>query len=173
MRWTRRRATTLTLTVGLAWVLCGLVDTYAQSLTVWRTYMDAGYDAQQHTQYVKAERLYQLALQEAEEFGPHHLNVADSLTKLGELYRMQAQYAKAEPRLRRALQIREKALGRDHPTVALSLSKLGELYRLQGRYAEAESILERALSIRQKVLGLDHADVAASFMTLARLYENQ
>ena len=34
---------------------------------------------------------------------------------------------------RRALEIREKALGPEHPSVATSLNNLAELYRAQGR----------------------------------------
>jgi tetratricopeptide (TPR) repeat protein len=58
--------------------------------------------------------------------------------------------------VRRALAIREKALGPDHPEVAESLNNLANVYRGRGRFAEAEPLLERALPIREKSLGRGH-----------------
>ena len=60
------------------------------------------------------------------------------MNNLAELYRAQGKYAEAEPLYKRALGIREKALGPDHPDVATGLNNLAELYRVQGKYAEAE-----------------------------------
>ena len=62
--------------------------------------------------------------------------------------------------IKRALAIREKALGPDHPDVAVSLNNLAGLYAYQGRYADAEPLFKRALAIREKALGPDHPDVA-------------
>src|SRR5262249_18473979 len=56
-----------------------------------------------------------------------------------------AQYAEAEPLCKRALDIREKALGPEHPDTANSLNNLAALYYSQGRYAEAEPLYRRAL----------------------------
>ena len=47
-------------------------------------------------------------------------DVATSLTNLANLYRVQGQYARAEPLHTRALAIREQALGHDDPVVASS-----------------------------------------------------
>jgi tetratricopeptide (TPR) repeat protein len=89
-----------------------------------------------------------------------------------ELYQA-GKYAEAEPLYKRALEIREKALGPDHPDVAQSLNGLAELYRAQGRYAEAEPLFKRALAIFEKALGPDHPDVAQSLNGLAELYRAQ
>ena len=48
------------------------------------------------------------------------------------LYRTQGEYAEAEPLYRRALAIREKALGPEHPDTAHGLNNLAELYDTQG-----------------------------------------
>src|SRR5260370_773531 len=85
----------------------------------------------------------------------------------------QDRYADAEPLFKRALAIREKALGTNHPLVATSLNNLAELYRAQGRYAEAETLYQRALAVREKALGLDHPNVAQSLNNLAELYREQ
>ncbi len=52
-----------------------------------------------------------------------------SLNNLADLYQKQGRYADAEPLYKRALAIREKALGPNHPDVASSLNNLAELYR--------------------------------------------
>lgn len=65
-------------------------------------------------------------------------------------------YAKAEPLLRRALAIREKALGPDHPDTATSLNNLALLYQYVGDYAKAEPLLQRALAIYRKRCGASH-----------------
>jgi tetratricopeptide (TPR) repeat protein len=82
-------------------------------------------------------------------------------------------YAEAVPLARRALAIREKALGPDHPAVGGALNNVAELYRAQGRYAEAEPLYKRTASIFEKALGADHPDVGTSLNNLAELYRAQ
>ena len=79
-------------------------------------------------------------------------------------------YAKAEPLYKRALAIREKALGPDHPDTAQSLNNLALLYDSMGDYAKAEPLYKRALAIREKALGPEHPDTAQSLNNLAKLY---
>src|SRR5271157_1671209 len=78
-------------------------------------------------------------------------------------------YAGAEPLLRRALAMVEKALGPDHPYVAACLNNLAELLRAKGDYAGAEPLYRRALAIDEKTLGPDHPDVARDLNNLAAL----
>ena len=49
-------------------------------------------------------------------------------------------YDDAEPLHKRALEIREKALGPVHPDVASSLNNLASLYKDQGKYEDAEPL---------------------------------
>ena len=65
----------------------------------------------------------------------------------------QGKYADAEALYKRALAIREKALGANHPDVARTLDNLAIVYWAQGKYAEAEGLYKRALAIREKALG--------------------
>ena len=58
----------------------------------------------------------------------------------------EGRYADSDPLYKRALAIREKALGPDHPDVAQSLNNLADLYRAQGRHADAEPLYKRALA---------------------------
>src|ERR1700730_17511119 len=77
---------------------------------------------------------------------------AERLTKqAGSLYQ-QGQYAQAEPLIRQALAIREKALVPDHPAVAESLNNLALLSKQLGRYGEAEALFRRSVAIRENAL---------------------
>jgi tetratricopeptide (TPR) repeat protein len=74
--------------------------------------------------------------------------VATDLNNLAVLYQAQGQYAQAEPLCKRALAMREKALGTDHPNVAQSLENLAALYKATNRAKEAEALKKRAEAIR-------------------------
>ncbi len=90
--------------------------------------MRAGVAAHQQGNYADAVNQFSVALQEAENFGPEHPDVAASLNNLAVLYRDQGKYTEAEPLYQRALAIWEKALGPEHPNVATSLNNLASLY---------------------------------------------
>jgi len=77
------------------------------------------------------------------------------------------EYAKAEPLLRQALEIRKKALGEQHPAYATSLNNLALLYRNMGEYAKAEPLFRQALELKKKALGEQHPDYATSLNTTA------
>ena len=59
-------------------------------------------------------------------------------------------YAEAEPLYKRALAIREKALGLEHPDVARRLENTSALPRKTGRSDEAAALEARAKAIRAK-----------------------
>ena len=79
--------------------------------------------------------------------------LAATLNNLAERYKEEGRYADAEPLYKRALAIREKALGPDHPDVAQSLNNLADLYTAQGRYTDAEPLYKRALASTPKQKG--------------------
>jgi len=103
--------------------------------------------------------------------GPHHPDVAISLTNLAMLYYEKGEYCKAEPLFKRSFAVNEKALGTDNPCVAISLNNLEGLHFLQGDYSKAEFLFNRSLAIREKALRPDHPDVANSLNSLAVLYK--
>ena len=78
-------------------------------------------------------------------------------------------YPEAEVSFRRALALREAALGRDHPDVASSLASIGSALASQNRLDEAEKLQLRALGLRRAAFGEDHPMVARSLNNLARL----
>jgi tetratricopeptide (TPR) repeat protein len=67
-------------------------------------------------------------------------NLATGLGNLALLYQTMGAYAKAEPLYQQALQIRQKALGRQDPDAATSLDQLAGLYCEMGAYTRAESL---------------------------------
>ena len=72
--------------------------------------------------------------------------LAATLNNQAERYKEEGRYADAKPLYKRALAIRQEALGPDHPDVAQSLNNLADLYSAQGRHADAEPLYKRALA---------------------------
>jgi tetratricopeptide (TPR) repeat protein len=91
--------------------------------------------------------------------GNDHPAVADSLTKLADLYCREKLFSKMESPLIEALRIRESVFGPEHSSVATELKNIAQLYFVQERYALAEPIFERAIAIRAKNLGPSHPKV--------------
>jgi Tetratricopeptide repeat len=63
--------------------------------------------------------------------------------------------------LRRALAIREKALGPDHELVAITAGNLATFLSSQGAHAEAEALCQRSLRILKARLGERHPQFVA------------
>ena len=110
--------------------------------TAWEKYNGAGMAAYAHGRHAEAEKHWKAALKEAEKFGERDPRLATSLNNLGLLQSGQGRYTEAEPLFRRALAIREKALGPEHREVAQSLNNLAALYQAQGNHAEGEPLLQ-------------------------------
>ncbi|KAJ6014714.1 TPR-like protein [Penicillium herquei] len=93
--------------------------------------------------------------------------------KVGWAYRQLGKYDDAEVMCRRALQAREKILGKEHPDTLISINDLGLVLERQGRYEEAEAIHQCALQAREKILGQEHPDTLISINDLAIVLERQ
>ena len=63
----------------------------------------------------------------------------------------EGKYAEALPLAKRALEIREKALGSNHQSVALALNNLGAVYLSEKLYDQAEQVYKRSLAIYKKL----------------------
>jgi tetratricopeptide (TPR) repeat protein len=86
-------------------------------------------------------------------FGTDHPGYAVALNKLAIVFLAEGKYSEAEGLFKRALAIREKALGANHSDVGQTLNNLALVYQDQGKYEDAEGLLKRALVIREKALG--------------------
>lgn len=87
---------------------------------------------------------------------PFSIEVADTLTRLADLFFIDANYLEAEALYWRALEIRQRVLGEAHEDTATSLKNLAELYEIQDRYAEAERFYQWSASARKKSLLVKH-----------------
>jgi tetratricopeptide (TPR) repeat protein len=103
--------------------------------------------------------------------GADHPAVADSLTKLAELYCKAKMYDQMEPPLVEALRVREVIYGPEHPNICSELKNLAQLYVTQEKYAMAEPLFKRAIAIRENALGASHpkvVDMEAQYAKLLR-----
>ncbi|MCG8454950.1 MAG: tetratricopeptide repeat protein [Holophagales bacterium] len=105
-------------------------------------------------------------------FGPHHVEVAESLDELGDVRYKTGRYEEAEALFRRSLAIRRKELGESHPEVADALAGLGTTLTRSGDLETAEEVLRQALTIRRDAYGQEHRDIALSLGSLASLLMN-
>jgi CHAT domain-containing protein/tetratricopeptide (TPR) repeat protein len=116
----------------------------------------------------EAEALYHRAFEiEEKNHGNPNLDpnlLPEAVSGLGLVYFSMGRYAEAETLLKRALAMREAALGRDDNFVAVHLTNLGALYLRVGRHSDAASLLERAEAIELKSFGRDQrAQFAGSY----------
>jgi len=95
------------------------------------------------------------------------------LTEEALLLIKQAQYSQAEQLYKRALEIREKALGPVHLDIAETLENLAKLYGLQSQLSLAESHFKRSLVIRENVLGSEHPSLVWPLAYLAQVHRLQ
>jgi TonB family protein len=79
----------------------------------------------------------------------------------------EGKYDEAIPLARRALELREKALGPDHKDLVPLLANLGELFRSKRKYSDAESYFARALKVNEKAFGKDDLSTAQLLEKLA------
>jgi len=86
---------------------------------------------------------------------------------LGDIYWDLGDLAEAEPMHRKALQIRERVLGREHADVARSMHRLGRVLWRRGQLAEAESIAEEGVAIQRRMLGNQSLELAMSLNDLS------
>ncbi|MBI3948720.1 MAG: tetratricopeptide repeat protein [Armatimonadetes bacterium] len=96
---------------------------------------------------------------------------ATLMNDLGLLLHARAQYAEAEPLMRRALAINEESFGPEHPNVAIRLNNLAALLQATNRLAEAEPLMRRALAIEEGSFGPEHPNVAIHLNNLAQLLQ--
>ncbi len=106
-------------------------------------------------------------------WGRNHPEVASSLTHLGEVQSLRADYTAAETNLRDALTVRRELFGESSVQVADTLSLLAEVLAQKGEYLQAEPLVRESLQIRQKRYGKTHADVARSMEQLGMNYRSR
>ena len=98
--------------------------------------------------------------------GPASAETADSLNRLGNIYRRFGRLVDAEPMLVRALQWRQSNGPVDHD-LADSYNNVGLLQNDLGRYVQAEQTLRRSIELHRQVGGPDTEQVTAPLHNLS------
>ncbi|NOT02579.1 MAG: tetratricopeptide repeat protein, partial [Phycisphaerales bacterium] len=96
---------------------------------------------------------------------------ATLLSNLAQLLKATNRLADAEPLIRRALDIDEKAHGPNHPNVATALNNLAQLLKATNRLADAEPLMRRVVEIFETSYGNNHPNVATALNNLAQLLQ--
>jgi tetratricopeptide (TPR) repeat protein len=100
-----------------------------------------------------------------------HADASWLLNQVGQRLDDLAEWARAEPLMRRALKIDEASYGPDHPDVAIELNNLAQLLQETNRLSEAEPLMRRALKIDEDSYGANDPEVAIDLNNLALLLE--
>ena len=129
------------------------------------TTIESGTRALQEQQYDKAESLFKLALQDAQQ-SPDELMVATCLDNLAEVSFQQGYFEKAQPNFEKALEIRRKRLPAGHEDIVASLNNLSAVYFFQGKYRLAKPLCEQLIATYEVVLGKEHPEVATCLINL-------
>ena len=119
-------------------------------------------DAVERGEYDYAEGILLDALPRAEMLEKPDRRLASVLYQLGEVYRRQHDFTKAEPYFWRALPIWAQSVGAEHPEMARRLTGLARLYQAKHEYQKAEPLVKQALKIREKAFGMDHPGILPS-----------
>ena len=98
-----------------------------------------------------------------------HPEVATVLHNLGGLAHSVGRPGDGEAAARRAVEIRDAALGPDHPDSAADRAALAAILADLGRDGEARTLLEAALAVFERALGSNHHEVAVTLGSLAAL----
>jgi eukaryotic-like serine/threonine-protein kinase len=103
-------------------------------------------------------------------FGEGNIEVANSASALAEVYRLKAQFAKAEALSREALESAQKAPGDNAQVIAEIYARLGFTLYLDSRDSEAESALNKSLALDSNP---DHHYVAFRQSELALVLDRE
>jgi tetratricopeptide (TPR) repeat protein len=122
----------------------------------------------EQAKWTLAEEQLNAAVVDAEEGGNSTL-LAIVLNNLAELYHATNRFEKAEPLMKRALDIDENSYGPDHPDVARDLNNLAALYQATNRLEEAELLMSRAFEICSASLSNEHPNTKVVFNNLIAL----
>jgi Tfp pilus assembly protein PilF len=101
------------------------------------------------------------------------LNAASLSSNCGWFLEFQGAYEEAGSMHQRALETREKVLGREHPDTLTSVNNLGSALDSQGKFDEAEKMHRWALEARERVLGPKHPDTLTSIDNLGVVLDSQ
>ena len=123
---------------------------------------------ERQARFVDAQQELETALAMRERlFGSSNGRVAETLDKLGLVYRQRGRVVEAEGLYRRAVAILRS--GPEVVELGTALNNLGNVLAACGRKDEAEAALREALGVWEKLLGPEHPNIAAALSNLSIL----
>ncbi|HEY3415113.1 MAG TPA: tetratricopeptide repeat protein [Armatimonadota bacterium] len=112
----------------------------------WEITIEKGNASLRQNHIAEAEKLFRLALKQAEAT-KDPMSIAVTANNVGEVLYRQKHYAQAEPFYRRSLQLKEKALGKDDRALASVLGALADTLAGEGKKTEAGQLRSRASAL--------------------------
>jgi tetratricopeptide (TPR) repeat protein len=137
--------------------------------SVWETCREFAKAYEAKGNFDEAADLWAEAARAAGEFRQDDPRLGIALSQLASVRVAQGRLAEAEPHLRRAATLLDRALGLEHPETLDVLARLGVLCGDRGKVAEAETLLRRVLSVREGSLGANHPLLSDDMVRLAAL----
>lgn len=92
---------------------------------------------------------------------------------LGGIAHAQGRLADAEPHARRAVRLREAALGGEHPAVAADMAALAAVVEARGRFAQAAQLYRRAATTFRRRLGAGSLEAGLAAAGLAAVEQQR
>lgn len=133
----------------------------------WKEHNESGRRHFERAEFAEAEQAYVAALRQATLLG------AVTLTELGQVAFSLRDFQQSESYFRRALTIREQALGTESLGLMQALNDLAAPYYARGEMEQAERFFRRALTIGESQLGELHVDLGVTLSNLARLHQRR
>lgn len=125
-------------------------ESWSEKLVIAKKYLKDG-------DYREAQDVGLMALKMArKEFGQFHVNVAECLSVLGQVFYVQAQYDFALDYFKRALDIDQKLFGSHDLRLVSDLSNLATTYKAVDKTIDAGLLYKRALKILIKQYGEEY-----------------
>lgn len=137
-------------------------DDDAKDKEIERLYADGKYDAA----FELAEKL---VAERETKFGKEHPRTAAAMADFGAMHLAKGNVAAAEPLLKRAVEILEKAKGSES-VLATTLSNLASVYSRKGDTKRAEAAIERAMSFEAKAGAARESEYGSLLAKLATVY---
>ena len=133
----------------------------------WSDLRDSAVIAMEKEDYEAANKAWQAALEEAEQFAKTDGRTVATLEGAAQCEYLSGNFPAAESLYKRALEIREGQQGADHEDVATVLNNLGAVYFKRGFYKDAMTSFEKSLALRRKTFPEGHLEIGKALYHLA------
>ena len=138
-----------------------------------KTSYERGWKAIRDQRYAEAERLFRVAVKEAESTEEEDVTLAKSLYGLASSLTEQRKYSEAEPLLKRALTLYTKLDGPLSDGVMMAFSQLEQVLQAEGKYDDAAVLFKQMISRTEKESGKNEIELGDYFAYLGILKQSE